>query len=668
MFDTATMPPVPPPPVIQQVSAKAAPESVQGRATAGPFGLGQNFGGPALIGGGLSYINMAAQAADEIIPWSWYPYRRDMQLRGFAKAEPILAGAVYSMRSRIEALAYRLEGKPRAKTFYGDVLGLADLGAGFKQLIGKTIYDLLTQDNGAFWELVGAGQPDRPLRGPVVQINHMDSNRCWRTFDPDFPVIYYNPYDAQFHKMHYSRIVMMSNNTQPDELARGIGFCAVSRALRAVQIMRDIGVFKHEKISGNFTRAMLLLSGITPKQVDAAKQAADEETESAGLTYFRKIPVLASMKEQVDFKLIDFASLPDGFDTEKDTNLYVYALSLAFGVDAREFWPATASGATKADASVQHMKAQGKGIGDLIQTIEHALNWQALKGVIEFKYDFTDDEQDLQKTQVDTGKITNIVAMQTAGWITPQQGLAIAVSEGLIDPAIIQGTNAIVAAEDNAPTEGSEIAVETPVSSVPNVGNPQPVEQKAWKRTRSDWVGYFSDIVNSGLDGEANKRQVGSLLKARLKRAGQQSYIDGLKVGGVYATGSDLSGDDRQAIQVWLDDTYSYVDSFVDELFTKGLTPDQVDQRAEAWANKSLQEIYTAGMVSANENMMMEFVGDDGEDSCPVCTRLKGQRHRLKDWIARGLRPGVDTKNFPCGGWNCLHEILPTNQPEAGNW
>ena len=41
----------------------------------------------------------------------------------------------------------------------------------------------------------------------------------------------------------------------------------------------------------------------------------------------------------IDAKLTSFASLPEGFDKEKTITLYVYTLSLDFGVDVREFWP-----------------------------------------------------------------------------------------------------------------------------------------------------------------------------------------------------------------------------------------------------------------------------------------------------------------------------------------
>jgi hypothetical protein len=410
-----------------------SPDSFQGRAGKAWAEVGMGYGGNPDLFSSLGWVQLSGNKADDIIPWSWYPYRRDMMLRTFAKLEPMLAGAIFNIRSRIETLPYLIKGDIKSKTHYGQVIGRGDMGNGSHELFGKTIFDLLTQDNGFFWEKVGAGSPNGPLVGPVMQINHIDSNRCWRTFDPEFPVIYYNPYTADWHKLHYTRVVMGSDNSQPDEIARGIGFCAVSRIIRLSQIMLDTTIYKHEKISGNFTRAMLILKGITSKQVSKAKSTAEMETEADGLVYFRKIPILTTMREDASHEMIDFASLPDGFDVEKDTTLYVYCLAMSLGIDAREIWPATTSGATKGDAIVQHLKTQGKGIGYYLNKIRWAINWNILKDTgAEFAWNFTDGEQELQAAQISQVQIQNVGLMQAQGNISPKEGRALLIARDII--------------------------------------------------------------------------------------------------------------------------------------------------------------------------------------------------------------------------------------------
>jgi hypothetical protein len=147
----------------------------------------------------------------------------------------------------------------------------------------------------------------------------------------------------------------------------------------------------------------------------------------------------------------------------------VYALSLGFGVDAREFWPATAAGATKADAAIQHLKARGKGIGDLIQTIERALNWWVIgeNAGVEFKFDYTDDEQDREVADLQQVRITNLTQMVTTGIITSQEARSLAIAQGLIDVTALDTTQNPDQADDSAPLVPNEDQASVPEDTPP---------------------------------------------------------------------------------------------------------------------------------------------------------------------------------------------------------
>ncbi|MCI0349794.1 MAG: hypothetical protein L0Z53_10245, partial [Acidobacteriales bacterium] len=138
-----------------------------------------------------------------------------------------------------------------------------------------------------------------------------------------------------------------------------------------------------------------------------------------------------------DIILKDFASLPDGFNFENDLTLYAYILAFVFGVDAREFWPATAAGATKADATVQNQKARGRGIGALIRTWEWVFR-QCIPPAVEFHYDFTDDEQDLLRYQVQKERVLTLSQLKLDGAITPLEERALAIADGIIDPKVLE--------------------------------------------------------------------------------------------------------------------------------------------------------------------------------------------------------------------------------------
>lgn len=282
------------------------PKSVQAQATKAPFESYTPGGGP--IGESL-ILTLAMQIDKEVPAWSIYPYQRDMVLRRLWKQEPTMAGAIYSMTSRIQALEYIVKreygSSKRMQKVFESLLTNSQFGKGFYELRQRIVLDLLTQDNGVFIEIVGAGNPAGPLVGLPTQINHLDSHLAWRTFDPDYPVLYVNPYDNTYHKLHKTRVAFTSSMTQSDELARGIGFCAVSRALRNVQYLRDVGIYKHEKVSGRFNRAIGWGRGFTDKQFETALQGAESERKGRGFAMYKNIPFILTARESAELNMLD---------------------------------------------------------------------------------------------------------------------------------------------------------------------------------------------------------------------------------------------------------------------------------------------------------------------------------------------------------------------------
>jgi hypothetical protein len=98
------------------------------------------------------YVVYLAQAADECPPW-WSP-ARDVYFRRFWPSEPFLAGAIYSISARNAAYQFELIGPDRQVKRAQRMLAESDLGRGWYSLIMKASLDLLTQDNGAFMEVI----------------------------------------------------------------------------------------------------------------------------------------------------------------------------------------------------------------------------------------------------------------------------------------------------------------------------------------------------------------------------------------------------------------------------------------------------------------------------------------------------------------------------------
>jgi hypothetical protein len=443
-----------------------APYSVQGRVTGSPY---DNIPAGYALGPLQSILNVIIQGSqDEIIPWSWWPMLRDKQLRNLWKTENLMAGAVYALSGRVKALPWEVvTPRIRIQQKYQSLIASCDLGDGWGMFITRTVIDMLTQDNGAFWELLGAGDPEKKIVGPVLGIAHLDSSMIWRTHDSEIPAIYINPYTGQYHGVHRSRIVRMSSMTQPDELARGVGFCAVSRAERWLRIAFSEANYRDEKISGRFKRAIVYGSGITTKQYDNAMDAAREADDAVGRTSYSGIPVLLTMQPDMKLNILELARLPDGFNFKEEVDTYINVLALSLGVDAREFWPGTASGATKADANMQHLKAQGKGVADILQTIERALNWYVLPEGVRFAFDFTDEERALMQAQINQteAQTLNLLNMTTA--ISGPEVRALSVHKEIIDEDAMKSPSPPIVATDEAPVPANPTTAEDTSENMP---------------------------------------------------------------------------------------------------------------------------------------------------------------------------------------------------------
>jgi hypothetical protein len=132
----------------------------------------------------------------------------------------------------------------------------------------------------------------------------------------------------------------------------------------------------------------------------AAFRAAEVTMNNRGLSRFANLVFVGNPSQDIAMDLLSLTGLPDGFDKEASTRIGMAVIALALGVDFRELWPATITGATKADASIQHLKAKGKGIGEILEFTRRSFQQKVLPPYLHMVHDFTDDEQDSLRAQI----------------------------------------------------------------------------------------------------------------------------------------------------------------------------------------------------------------------------------------------------------------------------
>lgn len=352
-------------------------------------------------------VNWLAKAG--LFASGWWSEKRDKELRNFWKRSDHLSGAIYNMTSKMTAIPFQVVARDatnrkqvaRAQELTETMRATAQFGEGWTAFFSRFVEDLITQDNGAFAEIIGPGALTGPLEGAPVSFAHLDSARCQRTGDPIFPVLYRDD-DGKMYKLHYTRVMSASQMTSPIKEMNGVGFSAVSRCMSVAQTLIDILTFKQEKLGSRPHRAILITrGGLDPKDVADAFQMAENTMDSQGLSRYSKVVVAGSSAiEEASLEKHELSSLPEGFDERTSIELGMATIALALGMDARELFPGMTAGASRADALVQHLKQRGKGPGQIIEIVEQLFTNKYLPVDFSLSFDYQDDAQDRQVAEI----------------------------------------------------------------------------------------------------------------------------------------------------------------------------------------------------------------------------------------------------------------------------
>ncbi len=262
----------------------------------------------------------------------------------------------------------------------------------------KFVEDLLTQDNGAFLEVIGDGFADGPIEGAPIAVRHLDSFRCTRTANPEFPVVYLAEDDKRY-KIHWSRVIMMAQMPSPRREMHGVGLCAVSRACYIAQNLLDIIVYKQEQLGSRPPNLLLIGQGITGKQIMEAFRSMKEETSNVGLSRYSKIVAIGSENPDINIEKLDLKSM-EPFDEETSITLGMFAIAGAFGMDASEIWPTSGGSASKADSALKRLRSRGKLPAQTTSDLAMQFNMKVVPPYLEVKFDFKDDEEDQQRALI----------------------------------------------------------------------------------------------------------------------------------------------------------------------------------------------------------------------------------------------------------------------------
>lgn len=619
-----------------------------------------------------SFVIDFARTDDEIAPW--WNRQRDADLRRFLRRTPIVSGVVNGEVTRVKNQAWVISSETgdidEVKRWH-EILQLADFGNGFAEWSGLIANALMTQDNGAFIELIDGKNSRSRTQQELEKENiesfaYLDPAQCWRTFDPEYPVAYQNPWTGKIYIYHHSRIIAFSQFNQGYELGRNVGYCALSRTLQEARIARETGVYLYEKISGQ-SQELYFVAGMAQSALNRALAGGREDVRNAESTLYKNAQFIAQNAfapnlSPVDVKKVGLKDVPDGWDREKELTLAVYCIALGFGLDAREIWPATQSGATKADAEVQHRKASSKGRAEILRTIEHILNHRILPDGITFRYKIDDEATQNYKARTFNTMSSALTSLVSQGILLPQQATEILAMEGFVPREFVPETmdEQISALPEENETPESAAEDSNPGTEPNNrQQQKQPGSNTAQaQKELSSTETFFRQFLVELLESAQGRDYIGFLaeLQAGIRQFGEQAFVDGLRAAGV---DSQLGNLPRQLFGVFQNEIQLQQLQAIN-LANAVFAGEKVAHRVDLWVNKGLGEMYNVGKLIAIPDKHFKWVLGPTEH-CGTCLGMSDHVHSAADLYATGIYPRSSL--LDCGGYNCQCELEETDLP-----
>ena len=378
---------------------------------------------------------LVAQAGELISPWGARPKYRDRQLREFWGTEAWLATTIGMISSRNSAYSWKITGDEATAIAAQKMANNANFGGGWEEFISQTTIDLLTQDSGAFVELIRAGTT---ADSPVIGFAHLDAARCWPTGSPEFPVLY-EALGGKYHLMPWYSVVQVLEMPDPRTFESTGYFyklqhSAVSRLFRAAMILKNVAMYKEEKTGGRFTRGIHLIAGFTQQEIESALNRAQSSADAQGLLRFTQMPLISAInpEQHIEHVVIEIAGMPDGFDEEITIKNYITLLANAVLVDYQDIAPLPGGGlGTSAQSEMLDRKSKGKGAALFQKLIMRLMNGTGiLPANVQFEFDEIDLGDELQEANVRKARAEERAARIASGELLEIEARTLAVESG----------------------------------------------------------------------------------------------------------------------------------------------------------------------------------------------------------------------------------------------
>jgi hypothetical protein len=313
-----------------------------------------------------------------------------------------------------------------------DILHGAD-GSNWVSFGQRHLQSMYLTDNGCFVEIV------RSARAPgsrILGLMHLDSLRCRRTGDPQRPVIYTDS-QGEDHELRADDVLCYADMPRQDAESQGVGLCAASRAFQAILKLASVESYFRDKVSGRNPKAIHIINGLTPAQLEKALVTAKADTQSksnaAGITYMGSIviPVLDTSLS-ASIVTIPLAEIPDGFEVQIEREAAMLEMVNAVGMPIQDVKPLSGQGlGTGTQTIIQDEAAEAMGPAVAWRKWwTYAMNNRVSAKTTTFTFATNDVRDQKAKAELANLRATERATRIASGELTPAQAQQLALDAG----------------------------------------------------------------------------------------------------------------------------------------------------------------------------------------------------------------------------------------------
>lgn len=306
--------------------------------------------------------------------------------------------------------------------------------ASYRSGMNKLVQDFLLTRNGCFLEV------ERESRNPASRpraLYHLDSLRCRRTGNLDYPVVYWD-LSGHWHALRASDVICFADMPSPRANLYGIGRPAAERAFKTIVKLAAVETYFREKITGSRALKLVFIAGIGKKKLSDAITTADAEQERRGWSVYKGAVMIPTEQDAaINIAEVDLASVPDGFSVETERRDAYLRYANAIGVPVQDIQPLSGQGlGTGTQTMILDEGAEGRGIAVFPKLFEDKINWLLMPKTTTFIIKTNDTRDRKAELEVKQAEATLIMSLrgtdQAPGILTSDQALNMATDAGIV--------------------------------------------------------------------------------------------------------------------------------------------------------------------------------------------------------------------------------------------